>query len=153
MTKQNLAPRLLVVGHFYRIRFRVRLTGQNQPLVEVLLFEHVVDLHGDFAAAQSAGTCTAVAFPAGEGRIQTLGQQHVEQFGAARPGNGVGFAVQLHHRGGGRFVTVAALVDRDRRERIRFQRLEHLDMHLLRRNFQRFQGKARRLHERARARR
>src|SRR5580693_226278 len=42
--KQKSTPRLLVVGDFYRIRFRVRLTGQNESFVEVLLLQHVVQL-------------------------------------------------------------------------------------------------------------
>src|ERR1700754_2080298 len=73
-SRENLIPRLFVVGDFYRIRFRVRLTGQNEPFIEVLLLEHVVDFHVDFAAAQCAGTRPAVAFAAGERRIQPFGE-------------------------------------------------------------------------------
>src|ERR1700677_3064049 len=72
--KQKLTPRLLVVGDFYRIRFRVRLTGQNESFVEVLLLQHVVDLHVDLAATQGAGTCTTVALPARERRIEAFGE-------------------------------------------------------------------------------
>lgn len=47
----NVVHCLLVVGHFHQRGFRVGLTSQDESVVEVLLLEHVVDFHGDFAVA------------------------------------------------------------------------------------------------------
>ena len=83
------------------------------------------------AAALQHRTCAAVAFPAGERRVESLVQQHVQQLGVAGPADGVGFAVELDDHCGRRLVAVA--LDNDRGERIGFQRLEHLDVDALRR--------------------
>src|SRR6202041_554452 len=71
-------------------------------------------------------------------RVQGGVQKYVEQLGAARPRHGMYLPVQLDHRGG-RWL-VAGVLDLYRGERVGVQRPEDLDMYLLRRHIQRFEG-------------
>ena len=99
----------LVVGDFDRIGPRVRLARQDQAFVEVLLLEHVVDLHLDVAGLGYDRARAAVPFAAGERRVQALVEQHVEQFGAAWPRDFVGVSVERHDRRRGALVTVVCV--------------------------------------------